>query len=291
MGFANLKTFTAHDSYVLDLRFTRDSQILISGGMDNACKLWSVPGWNLLKSIAAHTNSVNGIDLSPGEDILATCSSDKSVRLWSFPELELLQSLQDRKKVVANVRISPNGEYVCAASYGGRVAVWSLAGEPLAVFQAGERNMASLAISPDSSTLAVAGLGDEITLWELPSGNPISRLRGHEVAIMYLEFIQDGRYLVSLGQEGDIIFWDTQSWQQERVTTPDRPPRRIAFDRSAHLIALSMEGKIQIRRTADWRLVVEVKSGARVIPALAFSPDGHWFAAGAADKKIRVWEI
>lgn len=291
MGFANLHTFSAHDSYILDLRFTRDSRILISAGMDKACKLWSIPDWNLISAIEAHANSVNGIDLSPDETVLATCSSDKSVRLWSFPDLRLLHSLQDRKKVVANVRISPNGEYVCAASYGGRAAVWSLAGEPLAGFKAGERNMASLAISPDSSRLAVAGLGEQISLWELPSGKSVGRLHGHKIAVLYLGFIQGGRYLVSLGQEGNIIFWDTQTWQQERITTSEIPVRAIAFDHDANLIALSSEGKIQIRTVSDWRLVVEVKPGARVIPAMSFSPDGHWFATGAADKKIRVWEI
>ena len=32
-----------HSSYVLDLLFTRDSRTLVSAGMDNVVKLWSVP--------------------------------------------------------------------------------------------------------------------------------------------------------------------------------------------------------------------------------------------------------
>jgi len=35
--------FEAHSSYVLELLFTHDSQTLVSAGMDNAVKLWSVP--------------------------------------------------------------------------------------------------------------------------------------------------------------------------------------------------------------------------------------------------------
>ena len=35
--------FEAHSSYVLELLFTRDSQTLVSAGMDNVVKLWSVP--------------------------------------------------------------------------------------------------------------------------------------------------------------------------------------------------------------------------------------------------------
>ena len=35
--------FEAHSSYVLELLFTRNSQTLVSAGMDNVVKLWPVP--------------------------------------------------------------------------------------------------------------------------------------------------------------------------------------------------------------------------------------------------------
>jgi WD40 repeat protein len=35
--------FKAHSSYVLGLLFTHDSRTLVSSGMDNVVKLWSVP--------------------------------------------------------------------------------------------------------------------------------------------------------------------------------------------------------------------------------------------------------
>jgi WD40 repeat protein len=37
--------FEAHSSYVLGLLFTRNSRTLVSAGMDNIVKLWSVPDW------------------------------------------------------------------------------------------------------------------------------------------------------------------------------------------------------------------------------------------------------
>ncbi len=85
-------TYEAHNSYVLRLLFSRDSQILISSGMGKRAKLWSAPDWELRNTILGHANSVNSIALTPDEKILATGSSDNSVKLWSFPDGQELLS-------------------------------------------------------------------------------------------------------------------------------------------------------------------------------------------------------
>ncbi|HEY46483.1 MAG TPA: hypothetical protein G4O14_06845, partial [Anaerolineae bacterium] len=35
----------AHENHVMDVLFTSDSKTLLSAGMDNTIKLWSVPSW------------------------------------------------------------------------------------------------------------------------------------------------------------------------------------------------------------------------------------------------------
>ncbi len=157
--------FEAHESYVLNLLFTRDNRTLISSGMDNVMKLWSVPDWAPVHIFQGHENSVNSISLAPDEKTLASGSTDATVRLWSFPDGELLDTLQDRKKTVAGVQISPDGQWVGAASYGGRVAIWTLSGEVVAGIKVSQKNVTSLdpgtegvrgfAFAPDDKTLAL----------------------------------------------------------------------------------------------------------------------------------------
>jgi len=48
---------------------------------------------------------------------------------------------------------------------------------------------------------------------------------------------------------------------------------------------------VQVRRTRDWELLAEMPVGTRVINGMAFSPDGRFLAAGAADRKIRIWQL
>jgi hypothetical protein len=239
--------FEAHSSYVLGLLFTPDSRTLISAGMDNVVKLWSIPDWTLLRTFEEHANSVNSIALSPDGKTLATGSTDTTVKLWAFPGGQVRHTLQDRKKVVAAVRISADGKWVAAGSYGGRARVWTLAGEDVVGIQASKKNLSTVAFSPDGETLATAGLGDDISLWALPSGQPIGTLSGHEVAVMALAFIDGGRCLLSLGYEQTIKVWDTDGWLEARTVRLSGPgPRGLAISPDEKTIAVSMESQVQL---------------------------------------------
>lgn len=283
--------FEAHSSYVLGVLFTPDSQHLVSASMDNLVKVWSVQNWELLREFKGHTNSVNGISISTDGKTIATGSSDKTVRLWSFEDGRLLHTLKDRKKVVSSVKFSPDGKWIGAASYGGRATIWDLNGEPVVGVKVSDKNLSALAFSQDSKTLATSGLGDDITLWSLPSGEKIKTLSGHKVAVGTLTYINNGRYLVSMEYDGTIKFWETDTWEDIRTISIDKDRiRGLAFSPDEKTIALSMESKIQLRSVDKWTLGAELPVSTKVVNGMAFSTDGSWFAAGAADRKIRVWE-
>ena len=138
--------------------------------------------------------------------------------------------------------------------------------------------------------LATSGLGDDIALWSLRSGERIGTLSGHETAVRSLTFTKRVRYMVSLGYEQTIKFWDFEGWRETRTLHPDEGGNRgLAFSPDERTIALSMEGKVQLWSVEDWRLQRELPVGTKVVNGLAFSPDGRWLAAGAADRRIRVW--
>jgi WD40 repeat protein len=284
--------FEAHDSYVLGLKFTSDSQTLISCGMDNVVKLWSVGSWEHVRTFEGHAHSVHTMALAPDEKTLVTGSSDKTVKLWSFPEGKVIRTLQDRKQVVSAVQISADGEWLVAASYGGRAMVWTLSGEPVVGIKASMGNLSSVAFSPDKKLLATCGLGDDVFLWYLPTGARAGVLTGHKTAVMNVAFVQEGRYLMSFGYEQIIKFWDTQTWLESRVLRPEVPSARgIVFSQDEQLAVLLLEGRVDIMSVDSWTKRSELTIGAKSVGSAAFSPDGRWLAIGAADRKIRVWPM
>jgi WD40 repeat protein len=293
--------FQAHSSYVIDLLFTPDSKTLISAGMDSLVKLWSAPDWSPVSTWTAHEKSVNSLALSPDGTTLATSSTDASVRLWSVPEGEVLRTLTDRKKTAAFVCWSADGVWVGAGWYGGRATVWTADGEAVVGIKASKKNNVAVAFcaagaagaGPD--VLVTAGLGDEIGLWALPSGESLGTLAGHQTAVMALASIHEGRTLVSAGYEGTIKFWETGSWSEKRSYTLTgrgaQGTRAITFSQDEQTVALSLEGRVELRSVKDWALLAELPVSTNVIYGCAFSPDGRWLAAGAADGNIRVWAL
>ena len=283
-----LTTFDAHAGQVLDLTFTPESDVLISAGMDNMVKLWSVDDWELIATLEGHEKSVNSLALSPEGRTLATGSSDATVGLWSLPNRELLHTLQNRKKTVSAVAISADGAWVASGWYGGRAVVWTTDGENVVDIEASGRNLS--AVAAGEGRLATAGLGDEINVWEIPSGALVATLSGHETAVNSVHFVASGQRLVSLGYEGTIRLWDTGTWEQERVIDlDDASARRLALSTDEGMAALSLEGRIELWNAQTWHPVDELSLSAKAVGGMAFSPDGAHLAAGAADGKVRVW--
>jgi WD40 repeat protein len=286
-------SFVAHDNYVLGLKFTTDNQTLVSGGMDSVIKLWSAADWKLKQAVTGHANSVHTLDLAPDEKFLATGSTDCTVKLWSYPAMGLLHSWQDRKKTVSAVSFSPDGRWVGAGSYGGRVAIWTRDGVPVLTFAAAKKNLSSIAFAPNGKLLAAAGLGDDITLWSLPEGEQVGTLKGHEIAVGSLRFIQDGRILVSLGYERAIRLWDTATWETaaEYQLDSKTQTRAALFSPDESQVAISMESMVQLWRVDPGELQAIIPIGTKSVGSMAYSDDGRLLAIGGADKKIRIWSL
>jgi WD40 repeat protein len=67
--------------------------------------------------------------------------------------------------------------------------------------------------------------------------------------------------------------------------------RALVFSPDEKTAALSTEGKVQLWLVEDWTLQAELSISTKAVNGMAFSPDSRWLAVGAADRKIRVWEL
>ena len=165
-------------------------------------------------------------------------------------------------------------------------------GEAVVGIKASKKNLSTVAFSPDKKLLATGGLGDNVSLWRLPSGEKEGELTGHKTAVINVRFSQDGEQLVTLGYEQTLKFWDTATWQELRSLQPSTPTSRgIIFSDDERMAALLLEGRVDVMSVGDWSTVHDFRLSPKSVGSAAFSPDGRWFAVGAADRRIRIWPM
>lgn len=285
-------SFDAHEDFVLGLAFTADSRTLVSAGMDGLIKVWSAEDWQHRATFAGHTARINCIALSPDNRVLASGSHDATVKLWSFPDGRLLRSFGHRRKFVTSVAFSADSRWIASACYGGRARVWTVAGKAVLKIVAGKQNLTSIALSPDGRTAVVSGEGGEISVWSLPDGQRLATLDSRSVWATSLRFIANGRVLMSLGFEKDLVIWNTTTWQRIWTYPMDHMDiYGVVVSPNETLVGVSQPGKVELRSTSDMELQSELFIDTPRVSALAFSPDGRWVALGAGDRKVRLWRL
>ena len=283
-------TITAHSSHINDVCFTRDSQILLSAGMDNVVKLWSAPDWSLAGEISGHEKSVNGLSLTPGNDVLVTASSDQTVRWWSFPDGQPLGQLE---YAAGSAVLSPDGAWLAVVSPK-RLNLVSFAGlEPAWDKPLDKREIFSLAFSPDSRILVTGGLQAEISLYAAASGERLGVFAAHEPYTSSLVFTPDGSFLATTGGDGLLKIWSAQNWTLRHTIELQGSPGILAVSAApdGDTLAVSMDHQLVLVSIQDVKIKQSIPLKPKGVYRSAFSADGRWLALAAADKRLRIWDL
>jgi len=194
--------------------------------------------------------------------ILAECPVN--LRGWEFYYLQrLCQRARETWEIGPNLNVAVSADranpYVAIATVSGRVLV-RRADNPT-VLHTFEGHGPALAFSPDGTRLASAAwkLGEfgelperyetAITIWDVPSGQVVRTLNGHQGAVFCMAFRPDGKGLASASRDGTARHWDLTASGNKCVTL------------SGH---------------RGW------------IESIAFSPDGRRLATASSDGTIRL---
>ena len=218
--------------------------------------------WDLASGAPSGTLGADGvIAFSPNNRILL----DQSLRLWDIGSGQLLRTLGGPEDVYA--AFSPDGKSLAEGGVGDSHKVWLSNvsdGKLLRVFErpCGQKRtkcrVRAVSFSPDGRTIASADSDDnEVDLWDVATGRLLQELP-MGIWVNAIAFSADGRTLgVTQG----------------------------AFVRGQWEDTGSAEGSVTLWDVASGKLLHKRAFGAFCI---AFSPDGHTVAVGAAPYTVQL---
>jgi WD40 repeat protein len=206
--------------------------------------------------------------------------------------------------IVWGLAFSPSGEQI--ASCGKGVTVWDAATGKQVRQMGGDRmDTISVAYSPDGRYLASGGMGRVVHLLDAASGEAVRTFPGFPNTILKVSFSHDSRRLLAVsdsiarvwelpsGQE--VIQFPLASTRTPSVAGGATNPGRVSFSPDGQRLAIAPlgDGTVGVWDTTTGQQILSLVGPGSQVICVAFSPDGHWLAAGGLDGAkgiLRVWD-
>jgi WD40 repeat protein len=280
--------------------FAPDGKILFVGHPDGTLRSWDLTSGKLVNTIPAHDSAVQALAISKDGKYLATGSRQKVARLWEAATGRLRHTLEPHKDYVQAVAFEPTGKSLVTGGIDGQVRYWDVETGKLqqTIAMSPHGWVSSLAFSPDGKALATGGPMAQI--WGAPDGLPRFATTGHIGSTDALAFSSDGRILVTGGADGTVKVWDLAVRAPRRSHDVGKPyVAAVAVSPDGATVAALSWGKPNVWlwdvATGQRLRSFQAEDNPNLGSVLAFSPDGHWLAAGMSGKMdgnaVTIWDL
>jgi WD40 repeat protein len=246
-----------------------------------------------LQKMGGHQQAITALAFSPDGRMAVSGSRDRGLRLWSLETGESLHPpFNGHGGEVLAAALSPDGRSLFSAGADGRLRVWDMLIGQGRDLLAQARPITALNLSRDGKFLVAGDSDGRLKIIDAEAGRVAAAWRGHEGAVARLAWSEDGRRLLSGGQDGGLRWWgvDGQKIGEAQAQQPIRQAGWLA------------QGGLAYGLDAGNVLVVLRTIGAGNVPVyighrnpiryhgLDFSADGKQLVSAGYDK-IKVWRL
>ena len=277
-----------HDGRVC-VAFSPDGAVLVSGGEENAIKLWDVGTKELVATLLGHTNVVSAVSCSPDGTTLASSSRDGTVKLWNIHTHEEVATIRGHGGSVLDVAFSPDGQTLASAGLDHNVKLWSVMAATTKETFAGQR----VAFTERDGTLSTWTNNGVLKMWDLVTGQVKAELASPEDGCVARSW--DGKLEAVGHRDGTLELRDVTAGESRTLLGPHSEPiDHIEFSPDGRCVA-SLEPYSRVsRRLTIWDVTTRAPLAQLDIYGLsapAFSPDWTMIAACSRAPEAEVYAV
>ncbi|HSB69210.1 MAG TPA: TIR domain-containing protein [Candidatus Methylomirabilis sp.] len=285
---APMARIVAHGPAVNALAFSPGGDLLATGGIDGALRVWSVRSGRLAAGplrghrAGEHGVGIRAVALSPGGRRLASAGDDGQVLLWDLAAQPVTHRLVKVLHSTANRLVFNWNGTLLAGAIGNLAELWDAERlETRWVLGAQSALVQDLAFSPDGRRIATASADGSVVLWALDDHSSlVRRFPGHDASVVAAAFIGGSLRARTLDYSRSLREWDLSTVPaSSRASRLDSTPGPLAaFTADGRwLVTIENGGRELVRwdverRPPERRLVAELPGAAASVAASTSRP-------------------
>jgi WD40 repeat protein len=280
-----VRVLGGHTSQAWSVCFSPDGKLLASGGNDGLIHLWDIASGSKVRKLTEHSTAHAYLTFSPDGRTVAAGGTNGTVNRWDVATGQRKEPWRWHAPVgeVRPVAYSPDGRLLASGGRDGKVQLLEAAtGQHRHTFPGaanGQRRpfFTNLAFSPDGRTLAAV------------SSDPNAPVR--------LTFNPDTRVLdrVKEAPNATLHLWDLETKTERRLTGHTGHILGLSFHPGGKLVATaSRDGTVRLWGATPESQAVRVfdfRSAGKSAWCAAFTPEGHFLAAGLENGTIAILRV
>ncbi|KHN95185.1 WD40/YVTN repeat-like-containing domain protein [Metarhizium album ARSEF 1941] len=214
----NYGLLNGHKGAILDLQWSRDSEVLFTASADMHLASWDLTSGTRIRRYVGHEEIVNAVDVARrGEDLIVSGSDDSTIGIWDPRSKHAADYIQTDFPVTA-VAMSSAGNEIFAGGIDNDIRVWDLRKKSVVYSMLGHSDsIMSLRVSPDSQSLASYAMDSTVRTWDIrpfaPTERHIRTFDGANVGIeknlMGVSWDADGKKIAAASADGTVVVWSS----------------------------------------------------------------------------------
>jgi pre-mRNA-processing factor 17 len=251
--------FTGHNKGVHRIRlFPGTGHLLLSGGLDGKCKVWSVAEKKVMRTYIGHSAAVRDVQFNNDGTKFLSCSFDRFIRLWNT-ETGQVEGTYTNRRVPYVVKFYPLDDtiFVAGCSDNKIVAYDSISGKITQEYNHHLAPVNTITFVEDKGMKMITSSDDKkVLVWEWDIGVPIKYISDptmHSIPVITLH--PSGGYFAGQSLDNQIVVYQGRD--------------RFAVQRKKKFTGHQVSGY-----ACD----------------IAMSPDGQFMCSGDGNGKLCVWE-
>lgn len=202
-----------HHKPIFCVAWSPDGRTLASGlgvfGLN--VQLWNIQTGAQLHVLKGHSGDITNIAWSPDGKILASASDDSTVRVWDMESGRTLRVLIGQKNEGECIAWSQDGRRLCFCSLDKKIQISETStGKEIQTLRGQMGSSNCVAWSPTGACLASSS-GATVLLWDPDAGRQTHVLEGHTGNVISVSFLDNGKLIASLGENGTVMIWHTDT--------------------------------------------------------------------------------